>query len=144
MRGSKDFSREEIKKGHTSNAGMGLIEVVVASAIGLIIIYGISGALGRFYSTQKDLNLRTELTEQLKNIRLRADCSASLAGIDFSTVPAAGQPIELKSYPSGATMIGLNGSTLDDKFSFLADVKPDRTISIRAALLASPSSNPRS
>lgn len=127
-----------------SNSGLGLLEVVVASAIGAIIIYGISGALGRFYSTQQHLNLSTELTEQLKNIRLRADCSASMAGVDFATVPTEGQPIELKSYPSGATMIGLNGSTIDDKFSFLADVKPDRTISIRAALLSSPLSNPRS
>lgn len=126
-----------------TESGFGLIEALVASVVGIAIVTIMSGSFARFYATEKDLNLRTELTEQLKIIRTRVDCATTTQGIDFSSIPTGGQPIELKSFPSGAKLVGVNGSTLG-KFSFIANVNQDQTITLHAALLASETAEPRS
>lgn len=121
---------------------MNLAGVLVSAGIGAAVLGGVNSYLINLKAQQTNLGLRTELQEQLKNLRLRTDCTKTLAGINFSSVPTSGQPVVLKSSPSGAEVLPLNGSQ-KGKFSYVADVFPDRTIQLRAALLLDSLSNPR-
>jgi len=121
---------------------MNLLGVLMAAGVGGMAMLGLNRYFVQLSASQTDLTLRMELQEELKNIRQRTDCAATLQGVDFASVPAGGQAIELKGFPSGAALIADEGS-VRGKFAFLADVYPDRSIGLRAALLKQSGASPR-